>query len=51
VRNGLALCKTAHWLFDRGLVTLDDDLKIVQAKGLGPVYKLARRRQRRIAAI
>jgi putative restriction endonuclease len=34
VRNGLALCKTAHWLFDRGLVTLDDDLKIVQAKGL-----------------
>jgi putative restriction endonuclease len=34
VRNGLALCKTAHWLFDRGLVTLDDGLKIVQAKGL-----------------
>lgn len=34
VRNGLALCKTAHWLFDRGLVTLGDDFKIVQAKGL-----------------
>jgi putative restriction endonuclease len=34
IRNGLALCKTAHWLFDRGLITLADDYKIVQAKGL-----------------
>jgi putative restriction endonuclease len=37
VRNGLALCKTAHWLFDRGLITLDNDFKIVQAQKLvGP---------------
>lgn len=24
-RNGLALCKTVHWAFDRGLITLTDD--------------------------
>ena len=27
--NGLALSGTVHWMFDRGLVTLDDDLKIL----------------------
>lgn len=26
VANGLALSGTAHWMFDRGLITLDDDL-------------------------
>ncbi|PWG61355.1 restriction endonuclease [Spiribacter halobius] len=25
VRNGLALTSTVHWLFDRGLITIDDD--------------------------
>lgn len=29
VRNGLALCGTAHWMFDRGLVTLQDDYRIL----------------------
>lgn len=33
-RNGLALCKTAHWMFDRGLITLSDDFRIVQARQL-----------------
>ena len=32
VRNGLALCGTAHWMFDRGLVSVDDDLTILVAK-------------------
>ena len=27
-RNGLALCKNAHWLFDIGLWTLDDDYRV-----------------------
>ncbi len=29
VRNGLALSGTAHWMFDRGLITVDDDLAIL----------------------
>jgi putative restriction endonuclease len=32
VRNGLALCGTAHWMFDRGLVSVDDDLSILVAQ-------------------
>jgi putative restriction endonuclease len=31
-RNGLALCKNAHWLFDCGLWTLTDDLRVIVAK-------------------
>lgn len=31
VRNGLALTGTVHWLFDRGLITLDDDYRLVVA--------------------
>jgi putative restriction endonuclease len=29
LRNGLALSKTVHWMFDRGFVTLDSDYKIL----------------------
>ena len=29
VSNGLALSGTAHWMFDRGLISLSDDLKIM----------------------
>ena len=29
VRNGLALTGTLHWLFDRGLVSLDDSHRIL----------------------
>lgn len=29
VNNGIALSGTAHWMFDRGLISLDDDLKIL----------------------
>jgi putative restriction endonuclease len=29
VSNGIALCGTAHWMFDRGLISLSDDLQIL----------------------
>lgn len=32
VSNGLALSGTAHWMFDRGLVGLDDDLSILVSR-------------------
>jgi hypothetical protein len=32
-RNGLALCKNAHWLFDNGLWTLADDNTVIVAVG------------------
>ena len=31
VSNGLALSGTIHWMFDRGLLSLDDDLTILMA--------------------
>lgn len=31
VRNGLALSGTLHWMFDRGLVSLDDDFRILRS--------------------
>ena len=31
-RNGIALCGTVHWMFDRGLVSVDDDFFILVAK-------------------
>lgn len=36
VRNGLALCGTVHWMFDRGLLSLDDDYTILTAPGKVP---------------
>jgi len=32
VSNGIALSGTAHWMFDRGLVSLDDDLSILVSR-------------------
>lgn len=29
VRNGLALTGTVHWLFDRGLISIDDNFKVL----------------------
>jgi putative restriction endonuclease len=37
VRNGLALCGTVHWMFDRGLVTVDDQYNIVTARRKVPL--------------
>ncbi|MGI9170805.1 MAG: HNH endonuclease, partial [Caulobacteraceae bacterium] len=36
VRNGMALSATAHWMFDRGLVSVDEDLTILTAAGAAP---------------
>lgn len=43
VRNGLALCGTVHWMFDRGLVSVDDDFTILMAKDRVPdtIHRLA----------
>jgi putative restriction endonuclease len=36
VRNGLALSGTVHWMFDRGLISIADDYKIIVAKNHVP---------------
>jgi putative restriction endonuclease len=36
VRNGLALSGTVHWMFDRGLVSVDENYRIVVAKDRVP---------------
>lgn len=32
VSNGIALSGTAHWMFDRGLIGLDDDMRIIVSR-------------------
>jgi putative restriction endonuclease len=32
VQNGISLSGTVHWMFDRGIISLDDDYKILRAK-------------------
>lgn len=32
VRNGIALSGTVHWMFDRGLISLEDDLAILVSR-------------------
>lgn len=41
VRNGLALSSTFHWMFDRGIVSLADDGRILAAKDRMPSNLLA----------
>ena len=36
VRNGIALSGTVHWMFDRGLISLDDDYSILTCDGRIP---------------
>lgn len=31
-QNGLALCKNAHWMFDEGLWSIDDEFRVLVAK-------------------
>jgi putative restriction endonuclease len=33
LRNGLALCKNSHWLFDKGLWTIGPDYRVLVATG------------------
>ncbi len=32
VRNGIALCQTVHWMFDRGVISLTDDYRLLTDK-------------------
>jgi len=34
IRNGIALSGTVHWMFDRGLLSLEDDFTILQSRQL-----------------
>jgi putative restriction endonuclease len=34
VRNGIALSGTLHWMFDRGLISVDEDFRILRATSL-----------------
>jgi len=36
IRNGIALSGTAHWMFDRGLITVDEDMKLVLSGSVDP---------------
>lgn len=36
LRNGVALCSTIHWMFDRGLISIADDHQLLLADGLVP---------------
>ena len=36
VRNGIALSRTMHWMFDRGVISLSDDYDIMLAKNRVP---------------
>jgi putative restriction endonuclease len=33
LRNGIALCGTVHWMFDRGLISIADNHQLLFAKG------------------
>lgn len=37
VQNGLALSGTVHWMFDRGLLTLSDDRRILMSNQINDV--------------
>jgi putative restriction endonuclease len=32
ITNGIALSGTAHWMFDRGLISLEDDLEVLVSR-------------------
>ena len=34
VRNGIALSGTVHWMFDRGLLSIEDDFTILRSRHL-----------------
>jgi putative restriction endonuclease len=34
VRNGIALSGTLHWMFDRGLISIDNDFRVLRANGV-----------------
>lgn len=40
INNGLALSGTAHWMFDRGLISLSDDLEILVSRQANDPYSI-----------
>jgi putative restriction endonuclease len=49
VQNGLALSGTVHWMFDRGLISLSDELDILvsrQVNGRDTVWGLVNKTRR-----
>ncbi|WP_398475595.1 HNH endonuclease [Tardiphaga sp.] len=40
ISNGIALSGTAHWMFDRGLISLSDDLKILISRQVNDVVSI-----------
>lgn len=42
VRNGLALSGTVHWMFDRGLISVADDMTILVSRNKVPAEVVAR---------
>jgi len=42
VQNGIALSRTAHWMFDRGLISISDDMRILKSRAfpLGDAERL-----------
>ncbi|MGB5484340.1 HNH endonuclease [Parasphingorhabdus sp.] len=42
VNNGLALCGTMHWMFDRGLLSLGDDLSIMVSRHVNDIGSIDR---------
>jgi putative restriction endonuclease len=52
INNGIALSGTAHWMFDRGLISLSDDLEILisrQVNDLDSVYGFINKTRRAIS--
>jgi putative restriction endonuclease len=37
INNGIALSGTAHWMFDRGLISLSDDLEVIASRQVNDV--------------
>jgi putative restriction endonuclease len=49
IRNGIALSGTAHWMFDRGLISLSDELDLLvsrQVNDVESVWKLVNQSRR-----
>jgi len=42
VRNGIALSGTAHWMFDRGLISLSDDLDVLVSRQVNDAESVRR---------
>ena len=43
IRNGISLCKSHHWAFDTGLISLDDDYQVIVSSSMseqGPIASM-----------